>query len=170
MKPARLLFAVTLAAAGCADPVHDDLVASLGPEAPGVPPGPLHRPGQPCLACHDGGGPAAMVMSTAGTIFQDGTDTTPMVAATVELTDANQVVTNALTNCAGNFFLQAVDWIPTFPVHVQVSYGSTSSQMRSHMGKAADCASCHSGTDTQNSVVHVYLNFDPMTYPPSGCP
>src|ERR1700683_3328645 len=38
---------------GC-NPVLDDAIADLGPEKPGVHPGPLHRPGQPCLLCHDG--------------------------------------------------------------------------------------------------------------------
>src|SRR5450432_160855 len=37
---------------GCGDPVHDTAVSALGPEAPGVPKGPLHRPGQPCVLCH----------------------------------------------------------------------------------------------------------------------
>ena len=36
------------------DPVQSEAVADLGGEAPGVAPGPLHRPGQPCLVCHDG--------------------------------------------------------------------------------------------------------------------
>ena len=53
------------------DPVHDDAVSALGGETPGIPRGPLHRPGQPCLVCHDGasGDPAAFSM--AGTVFLD---------------------------------------------------------------------------------------------------
>ena len=206
--------ALAAAAAGCKDPVHDDAVSALPPEDPSVPPGPLHRPGQPCLVCHDGGGPGSLVFGTAGTIFQDQTDLTPLVAATVQLSDATvcaagqtcnagacvssssgvtscsetqpcpspqicepdgchdpcPVVTSLVTNCAGNFWVEAVDWNPVFPVHVQVLYGDMSAQMLTHMGRSTSCATCHTGTETAMSTDHIYLNPDPMTYPPSGCP
>jgi hypothetical protein len=73
------------------------------------------------------------------------------------------------TNCAGNFFVEAVDWTPLFPVHVQIVYGDQSAQMISHMGRETSCATCHTGTVSPMSVSQVYLNQDPMTYPPSGC-
>src|SRR6185437_13022232 len=85
--PTLLLLGLVLAPTGCNDPVPDDEVASLGPEDPNVPPGPLHRPGQPCMACHDGTGPASLAFATAGTIFQDMPDTTPLVAGRVQITD-----------------------------------------------------------------------------------
>jgi len=56
VRPARWLFlAVPLSAAtaACQDAVHDDEVSALGPEAPGVSPGPDHRPGQPCTEAMD---------------------------------------------------------------------------------------------------------------------
>src|SRR5207249_3431097 len=46
------LLAALGGAIACGDPVHDDAVAALGPEAPGVRPGPTPRPGQPGLTCH----------------------------------------------------------------------------------------------------------------------
>ncbi len=51
----------TLAVGGACggDPVHDEEVAALGPEPGGGAPGPEHRPGQPCLVCHGGSGPAS---------------------------------------------------------------------------------------------------------------
>ena len=179
----RLLGPAILAAsaAACGDPVHDQLVASLGPETPGVPVGPLHRPGQPCLACHDGTGPAALAFATAGTVYQDASsqDSTPLVAATVQFTDFAMNTFYARTNCAGNFFIEAVDWlngdpannIPpvVFPVHIQINYGGQSTQMLSHMAKTTSCAQCHVGVPSPASVPRVYLNSDPMQYPASGC-
>jgi hypothetical protein len=159
--------------AACDDPVEDAAVAALGPENPNVPPGPLHRPGQPCLVCHDptGGGPASLEFATAGTVFQDATDPTPLVAATVVITDLNMKVMTAETNCAGNFFIEAVDWDLTFPVHLQVNYGGMQAEMVSHMAKTDSCAQCHVGvTATPETTTQVYLNQQPMTYPPSGCP
>jgi hypothetical protein len=171
----RTLFALALPLAlaletGCNDPVHDAQIAALGPEDPAVPVGPLHRPGQPCLACHDGNGPASLAFGTAGTVFQDAMDPTPMVSAIVQLTDAATNVTSAETNCAGNFFVELVDWTPVFPVHVQVIYGDMSSQMLSHFDRYTSCAQCHTGTVSSSSVGQIYLNADPMAYLPSGCP
>jgi cytochrome c553 len=88
----------------------------------------------------------------------------------VQLTDATPSTLVAETNCAGNFFVQAVDWTPVYPVHAAVTFGDTKVSMRSHIGRATSCATCHTGTDTSSSVVHVYLTSDPMTYPPTGCP
>ena len=39
-------------------------------EAPGVRRGPLHRPGQPCLLCHDGALGDPQRFTVAGTVFQ----------------------------------------------------------------------------------------------------
>jgi hypothetical protein len=170
MSRAAISLLLAAAALGCADPVHDDVVTALGPERGGVPAGPLHRPGQPCLVCHDGGGPGDMVLRFGGTIYQNDVDDTPLVAATVTLTDAKAHTRVAVTNCAGNFFVQAVDWSPVFPVHVQVDYGSVSATMQNHIGREGSCAACHTGKDSSTSVVHPYLTSDPMTYQPSGCP
>ena len=50
-----LLMAASLSCA--ADPVRERQIATLGGETPGVPHGPLHRPGQPCGLCHGADGP-----------------------------------------------------------------------------------------------------------------
>jgi hypothetical protein len=165
-----LAVVVAALAGGCNDPVHDDAVAALGPEDPNVPVGPLHRPGQPCLVCHDGGGPGVLVFGTAGTVYQDAMDPFPMVSATVTLTDAAGNASTPLTNCAGNFFVEAVDWMPAFPVHVAVSWGSVGTTMLSHMGKATSCAECHAGkTGSNSSVSQIYLNAAPLNPPPPTC-
>jgi hypothetical protein len=180
--PTLILLGLVLAAAGCNDPVHDNDVASLGPEDPNVPPGPLHRPGQPCMWCHDGTGPASLAFATAGTVFQDMTDSTPLVAARVQMTDYdNAHVVMPETNCAGNFFVEAADWDLVFPVRVQVNYGATSALMISHWARSGvGCANCHVSTtvamklglnvDPQASTSQVYLSAPIPCMLPTDCP
>jgi hypothetical protein len=133
-----LAMATALALFGaCANPVHDDAVTALGPEAPGVPPGPTHRPGQPCLTCHGGQGPASEQFSIGGTAYEtqrlplsDGAPapaSAPLVGATVQLTDssslgdasdagAGNATQTTTTNSVGNFFILESDWAPVFPI------------------------------------------------------
>lgn len=134
---AALGVALVLGAA-CADPVHDDEVAALGPEAPGVPPGPTHRPGQPCLVCHGGSGPASLQFSIGGTAYEtqmvplaDGgapASSAPLVGASVQLTDSSDLgdasdassvstaTQTTTTNSVGNFYILESDWAPVFPI------------------------------------------------------
>jgi len=109
---------------GCGDPVHDAEVAALGPEAPGVSPGPTHRPGQPCLTCHGGQGPAGQTFVTAGTVFESQytpsvpllKDYTPVNGGLVHLVDANGNGFDAKTNSVGNFYVTTDQWNPAFPL------------------------------------------------------
>ena len=64
-----LVCAAPSALLGCNDATHDEEVAALGAEDPAVPPGPDHRPGQPCLTCHGGIGPAKQQFSIGGTVY-----------------------------------------------------------------------------------------------------
>lgn len=169
-----LMAASAIAASGSCDPVHNDAVAALGPEAPGVPPGPTHRPGQDCGVCHGGRGPGGKTFVAAGTIYKAYDDPSPLPNATVLLTDANGFTpTSTLTtNEVGNFYITTDDWAPTFPVRVQVTYNGAPavSKMTSHMGKAGGCALCHQGyasaanqgspsggPETQSTVAQVYF-------------
>jgi hypothetical protein len=194
MNALRSLLALGLASslaavAGCGNPVHDDAVAALGGEEPGVPRGPLHRPGQPCLVCHASDGPGAPQFATAGTVFQDSMNVfphaIPMVGATVTFTDANNLVSQVETNCAGNFYVLHDDWVAAgvaFPIHMSVAWQSTSSTMISHMGKETSCATCHvyaipamngmpamAPMPSESSVGQVYLSPAPLTPPVPGC-
>jgi hypothetical protein len=126
MKKKRLTVCLALSvgvafglAAGCGDPVHDAEVAALGPEAPNVPPGPDHRPGQPCLTCHGGLGPASLTFVTAGTLYaypygMPGNG--PVAGGNIHLVDANNTTRDPVTNSAGNFYLTTAQWDPTFPL------------------------------------------------------
>ncbi len=111
------------AALSCGDPAHTNVVDSLGPEKPGVPPGPTHRPGQPCLACHGGSGPAGAQFSIGGTAYYKqvtadaGLDpSNALVNGTVTLTDAKGKTFSVQTNEVGNFFIRLSQWAPVNPI------------------------------------------------------
>src|ERR1700677_3462733 len=117
-----LVCAMGLGLVSC-DPVLDDAVAALGPETPpGVRPGPLHRPGQPCLLCHDGAFGDPPAFSVAGTVYRIPSSLEPAVDATIELADVtgSRPPKPPLTNTAGNFYIPVQEWTPVFPLRVVV--------------------------------------------------
>lgn len=125
------------------DPVHEDAVSALGGEARGVRIGPLHRPGQPCIVCHDGalGDPPAF--SVAGTIYQTETGAAAAASATVSLVDSAGRSYSATTNLAGNFYVTPSEFTPTYPMRVSVTYGNVTVKMTSLVGRDGSCAGCH---------------------------
>ena len=151
---ATIVFAFALAA--CADPVHDRAVDALGPEKPGVPPGPTHRPGQPCLTCHGGDGPADPVMAFGGTVFGHATGHVAAAGATVRLVDANQKTFETKTNCAGNFWVPQGAFDATFPVQAAVTLGDVSEVMRTEMRDGL-CNSCHAQPEGASSAGQVWV-------------
>jgi hypothetical protein len=161
MRHARRLcisFAALVVIGSC-DPVQDDAVSALGGETPGVPRGPLHRPGQPCLLCHDGasGDPPAFTM--AGTIFAGGNSLQPSVGTVVTLENADGTTATATTNAAGNFYLTPDAYTPRYPVHVtSITQAGVSNTMHSHIGGNGSCAGCHFDPAGPDSPGHVYFN------------
>jgi hypothetical protein len=150
------------------DPVEENAVDALGGEAPGVRRGPLHRPGQPCLLCHDGaiGDPPAF--SVAGTVFDDPVDLDGANGATVVLTDSTGNTQSATTNAAGNFYLTPSDWSPTFPltnVGVVSAQGSVVT-MQSEIGRSGACATCHVAPAGPSSPGPVCLALEDGGVPP----
>ncbi len=160
-----------VASNGCSqDPVHDNEVSALGPEDPSVPPGPDHRPSQPCLVCHGGSGPASTQFAVGGTIYisQSGARV-PLNGGTVSLSDTNATTASATTNESGNFWVLESQWTPTFPVHVdQVLFDQISTQMFTHIGRDGSCASCHYDPPGGAAVGRVYIV--PGEYPDGGFP
>lgn len=186
-------FLALLLTVGCADPVRSDAIDKLGGEAQGVPAGPLHRPGQPCVLCHDGNGPGSMVLLFGGTVYQSFDTKVPMVGAIVHFRDSAGKDYRTATNCAGNFFVVDGDYEPNWPVFVKVEYaitvnlptgpvtqllsptmtspiyetdGSTVSGLRDH-----SCAYCHSDPPGTASVGHVYTapQHSTVPFPPVSC-
>jgi hypothetical protein len=176
----RLLLAIGIGAAfvwSCGDPLHNARVEALGSEQSGVSPGPTHRPGQPCLTCHGGMGPADVEFGVAGTIFQNSNSGSPGLAgATVTIYDATEALDGgtphtATTNSAGNFYIQSDAWSPTYALHdISVGFAGLDSptQMHGNVGRDGSCATCHFDPAGTGSHGHIYLVVDPADFPGAG--
>jgi hypothetical protein len=152
----------SLAFLSCADPVLSDAVAAQGNETSGIDKGELHRAGQPCVTCHQEGGPASRFPFTvAGTVFAQPLRQVGVEGAEVRMTDADGTKHTAKTNCVGNFMVKSSEWDPKFPILVEVAKNNVRRSMRSAIGRDASCASCHSPTidiaDPLSQVGHIYL-------------
>lgn len=145
-----LAVAFGVLAVACADPVHDRAVDALGPEASGVPKGPTHRPGQPCLTCHGGDGPSVLVMSFGGTVYAHETGREAGASAIVRVVDADQRTYETPTNAVGNFWIPRRAFEPAFPVTAAVTLGQYSRVMRTAMRLDGSCNSCHAGTEASS--------------------
>jgi hypothetical protein len=160
-----------IAATSACDPVGDAAQAALGPETPGVRQGPLHRPGQPCLVCHDGalGDPPAF--SVAGTIYQTPSSAAGVEGASVFLSDSSdggdtQYMTLA-SNAAGNFYVTPDQWNPVFPITSVVVVSATKTViMQSDIGRNGACASCHVNPTGPASPGQVCITLDDGGTPP----
>jgi hypothetical protein len=142
---------------GCNDATHDEEVAALGGEDPAVPPGPDHRPGQPCLTCHGGIGPAKEQFSIGGTVYAVEGQSGPATGAAVRVEDINGSIGTAQSNESGNFFITVQEWTPTYPILPQVTLGSVTQQMTTHVGRSGSCADCHAAPAGPTSAGPVYI-------------
>jgi hypothetical protein len=156
--------------AGCGtDPTIGAIADRLGPEQRGVPPGPEHRPGQPCVTCHHGSGPGDPEFSLAGTVYVDRDRALPLEGASVEFLDALDRRHTASSNCAGNFYVEADDWQPRFPVWVEVRFGAQAIAMKTPIQRDGSCATCHSDPAGPDSAGHVYLSEELLDLPAGEC-
>lgn len=165
---ARGVSLVALAFFGCADPTVNATVDELGPEAPGVGPGPNHRPGQPCVACHQNTGRASP-FSLAGTVYQDRERTRPLVGARLDFIDAKGHSYATYSNCVGNFYIGADEWHAHFPLWVQLVYGNEAIFMQTPIQRERSCATCHFDPSGPDSAGHVYLSEEALSPSPGGC-
>ena len=166
------LSAALLATAAC-DPVRDDAIAALGPETPGVRRGPLHRPGQPCLLCHDGAIGDPQRFTVAGTVYQTSGEKVAAVRATVALLDAKGSSIDLPTNAAGNFYAMPSAYDPTYPLQVTVQgpSGETVRMQTLVEGNGSvepngACTSCHFDPPGADSPGHVCITLDDGAAPP----
>lgn len=157
MRALLIAIAFGLVSASCYDPVHDDDVAALGPEAPGVSPGPTHRPGQHCTTCHGGDGPGDPQWSVAGTVYDTLGSTTPATGAVVTVTDAKGSKRDLTANQVGNFYVSIDDWAPIFPLHISIAYQGVNKQMITAIGRDGGCGACHRGAGDRFFVPAVYV-------------
>jgi hypothetical protein len=160
--PALLLITSWLVSApGCVDETHEEDVNALGPEDPNVPRGPLHRPGQPCLTCHGGLGPASHQFSIGGTVYAVQGQAAPAVGAAVLVEDITGAFETVQSNEVGNFYITIQDWEPTYPTLPQVTLGSVNQQMTTHVGRDGSCADCHQDPPGPTSAGHIYITTSP---------
>ncbi|MDB4934449.1 MAG: hypothetical protein JWP87_1421 [Labilithrix sp.] len=142
-----LALLVSLSSVACSDPVRDDAVARLGPEAAGVSPGPLHRPGQPCLVCHSERGPASDTpFVLAGTVFETPSASSPPAKGiAIVVRDAENHSPGVFeTNAAGNFFITEKDWPDmAFPVRVGIERDGKRKEMTTSVNREGSCNFCH---------------------------
>lgn len=170
VRSAVVVAAAGLLAACVGDPVREMTAHELGPEQPGVRPGPLHRPGQPCLVCHPPGGGGKMPFSMAGTVYQTDQVKAPLPDVLVRLSDAQGRKYSTGTNCAGNFFVRPADFDPDYPVWVTLEFGGVEWPMKTAIFREGSCAACHGDPAGLDSVGYVYFAPVPVDFPPSGCP
>ncbi len=168
---ARVLMALAcaLGTVACGNPAQDNLIQSLGPEADGVRRGPLHRPGQPCLACHSAAGGRHPQFSVAGTVYQTSTDTKPARDVIVEVTDSQGRKHSVASNCAGNFYIQEKDFRPVWPITVVLRYGPLETKMFTKIYREGSCAGCHADPAGYNRAEHVYVDTVGNFPFPGGC-
>ncbi len=153
---------------GCQDPVRDNRVDALGPEDPDVPAGPLHRPGQPCIACHAGDGPGDSVFSQAGTVYKTSDRLDPLPDAILHFIDSARREFMVGTNCAGNFFIDERDFAPSYPLWVNIEFGGVTIPMSTPIFREGSCAACHYDPAGRASAGHVYLVPAGVPFPPTG--
>jgi hypothetical protein len=149
----------------CRDPVVDARQAALGPEQPGVPHGPLHRPGQPCTVCHSATGGNNPEFALAGTVYRDADSTEPLVGVVVAVTDQAHTQKLFTTNAAGTFYVTTSEWSPTFPLWVTLGYSCGAApapyvqvDMQTEIFRASSCADCHFDPRGPSSAGHLYLS------------
>lgn len=164
------VLALTVALVACGDPAVDDRADALGAEDPKVPEGPSHRPGQPCLACHDGSQADVRRFSVAGTIYTVEGGDEVAAGAIVELVDAFGETFRVATNCAGNFYVEPGAYDPTYPVWVALESGDDRIEMESPIGRDGSCATCHAHPAGKASAGRVYLDSFERERPATGCP
>jgi hypothetical protein len=159
------VLAASIALLGCRNPVVSERQAALGPEQPGVPHGPLHRPGQPCTLCHSASGGNNPEFSLAGTVYKSADSNEPLVGAVVQVIDKDGAQRYLTTNAVGTFYVTTSDWSPSFPLWTSVGYtcGDTAAtyvhaDMQTQIFRATACADCHFDPSGPSSAGHIYLS------------
>lgn len=153
---------------GCNNPLREEAITELGGELSGVPIGPLHRAGQPCLMCHDGS--MSTAFSVAGTIHLRFDGAQPAASALVHLADGLGNTYRVATNCAGNFFVRPGDYEPVWPLWVRVEHEDWAQEMDSPVNSDGSCAGCHRASPSPDSAGPIYVNPFEGESEVVGCP
>jgi len=116
--------------------------------------GDFMRPGEDCLACHDGTRREAPRFTVAGTVFDSSTaaSSAGLGGVTVIITDANSAQTRLTTNAAGNFYTSKTI---APPYAVAVEHAGTRFAMAAPPSTGG-CASCHSSPPANGAPGRIY--------------
>jgi hypothetical protein len=167
MSKLALLILFLPVSCGAADFLRDPLVtqeiAKLGPEDPNVPRGPLHRPGQPCGACHSPEG-IATSFTVAGTVYRDPKTKVPVADVVVLLIDAEGTKFTVNTNCVGNFYVKPNEFSMRPPMWTSVQLGDVPFKMESPFHREVSCAVCHFDPEGSDTAGHLFVADDPTTF------
>jgi hypothetical protein len=168
-------------APACGNPVIDTKIEALGGEQAGVPPGPYHRPGQPCTLCHSDYYGVSPKIVIGGTVFADLNSFKTVEDVEVVLTDSIGETRTLVTNCIGNFYITADTWNPQFPLAAEIRFpvyntdGTEQTDptdkskvirkvkaMGSVISRDGSCASCHSlyGRKPEVDAAGTVLRYD----------
>ncbi len=125
-----------------------------------------HRPGQPCLVCHDD-------FAIAGTVFLRAGDGVGVEGADVLIADDRGHLFAARTNRTGNFMVEvdgdlraprqrergrlSIPWKPVFPLQVAVRHGELLQVMESRVHREGSCGACHTEEAGAASAGPVYV-------------
>lgn len=126
--------------------------------------GPLMRPGENCLGCHDGGGRAPR-FRLAGTVFECGTAEKHEGVAGVEVIvsdPAGAEVLRLTTNEAGNFYTRTS---PPEGYRVRLERGATVREMPGTPPRGG-CASCHTLPPENGTRGRLYIGTPTCDEPP----
>lgn len=157
----RSLAAIALA--GCLGTTPEDAERDALPDDEDG--NPEHRPGQPCLLCHD--------FAIAGTVYRRASDRTGLEGAEVDVEDDAGHKFVALTNRAGNFIVRVegdgpsprqrsrgqldIPFKPVFPLSIVVRAGGVEATMESLAWRQGSCAGCHGPTVEADSAGKIYV-------------
>jgi hypothetical protein len=155
----------------CTDPVRDRAIERLGEERDGIPQGPEHRPGQPCVLCHSEGGPASdKPFAIAGTIFaNDKPDSVGAAGVRVFFIDASSATRTYVTNSVGNFYIPEGEWSDlTYPFKTGIRNDNDAPiNMSTTVNREGSCNFCHKpspgspyslpGDDPRESIGQIFL-------------
>jgi hypothetical protein len=169
---------------GCGDAYRDPMIEALGGEFPGTVATEFHRPGQPCVLCHDSYEGAEPELTIGGTVFREAEDGTYVPLSVpadatqfiVRIKDSAGNSWDAPVNCIGNFFVRKGDFIPAFPVLTSVLRGAkagppvVNKDMISRVGRDGSCATCHKSPKSWLSPGPVFATGDDFVPADTNCP
>ncbi len=184
----RWIIAWACLATACSDPLRDGKIEALGGEDPNFPPSEIHRPGQPCVACHSVYEGAKPVISVGGTVFTDPDRPDPdglglqlVPNHTIRIIDSEGRILQKRTNRCGNFYWTQDEFDPAYPLRAELfGPGPDDSLvpvdvMASRIGRDGSCGTCHTHPASSLSPGVVFvpdgrLSPEVMLPEPGACP